>query len=115
MTGVRPTFLATLLAVVVSGCAAGGYDQRGGPAIANHIRVLESPLVLTVQYAQGDVIDSAVIDITLRPGVADADGKAFLCSVALPWAESSDPPEGLGIDLWSSSPTRLVAADLDCK
>ena len=106
--------LAPVLAIVVSGCATGGgYDQRGGPAIAEHIRDLGSPLVLTVQYARGDFVDSAMIDITLQPGVSDADAKEFLCTVAIPWAESSDPPAGLGIDLWNSSSTRLVASDLD--
>jgi hypothetical protein len=104
------------LTLFVTGCTDGlGYDQRGGLAIADHIRELSSPLVSTVDYRAGNFMDSATIDITLMLGVADEDAKAFVCEVALPWAESSDPPDGLGIDVWDSASKRIVASDLDCR
>jgi hypothetical protein len=110
------TLVLALLTSFVTGCTDGlGYDQQGGPAIADHIRGLSSPLVSTVDYRAGNIMDSATIDITLIPGVADADAKAFVCEVALPWAESSDPPDGLGIDVWDSAGKTIVASDLDCR
>ena len=106
--------LATLL-LSVAGCRDGfAYDQRGGPAIADHIRSLESPLLDDVHYRAGDFMDAATIDLVLMPGVETSDARAFMCATALPWAEAADPPDGLSIVAWDRA-GKVLASDSECR
>ena len=107
--------LVSVAALVVAGCAGshGGYDQRGGPEIANQIRLAASPIVEEVAYNPGDYVDAATIDIVLQPGATPSEARAFICSVALPLIATGDPPDSLGIAAWDAGSTRIVASDLD--
>lgn len=112
----RAVLIAGVLALALLGCGIGdhgGYDQRGGPAIAERIRDASSPIVQDVAYNPGDYMDAATIDIILRPGVGADEARAFICDVAVPAVVNGDPPDSLGIDAWDATSTRIVASDLD--
>lgn len=109
-----PLVLAAL-AASVAGCWYGyDYDQRGGRAIADHIRGLHSPLVVQVDYRAGDSIDPSTIDIFLKPGVETSDAQAFICSIALPYAEAADPPDSLSIVALNGA-AEIIASDSECR
>jgi hypothetical protein len=108
--------IAGVVALALLGCGIGdqgAYDQRGGPAIAEHIRRASSPIVQEVAYNPGDYMDAATIDIILRPGVGADEARAFICDVAVPAMASGEPPDSLGIAAWDATSTRIVASDLD--
>jgi len=108
--------LLGVLAAACVGCVQ--YDQRNGPGIAAHLRELQAPIVSEVRYSAGDYLHAASIVVVLKAGVAAEEAQTFICEVALPYAEASDPPAGLGIvafgiaALESSRPTRLAGSTL---
>src|SRR5215468_6413962 len=93
----EPLVAVVLVAVGLVGCGAEvGYDQRGGPAIAEAIRSAGSSLVATVAYHPGDFMDAATIDVTLVPGAGRSDARSLVCSVIRPALAAGDPPDSLG-------------------
>ena len=108
-----PLVAVVLVAVGLVGCGAEvGYDQRGGPAIAEAIRSAGSPLVATVAYHPGDM-DAATIDVTLVPGAGSSDARSLVCSVIRPALASGDPPDSLGVDVRDAQGAEVLASDLD--
>jgi hypothetical protein len=89
------------------------YDQKGGPAIADAIREASPRSVLDIYYTPGDYMDSATVNITMDVTVAEAE--AFVCEVVEPIVRNGDPPEGLGVWVWSPGGRDLaVDWDTDC-
>jgi hypothetical protein len=108
--------LSALLAITQASCLQNVQqnDQRNGPGIAEHIRDLQSPIVAQVLYQPGDVLRAATIILVLRPGVGAGDASAFICTVAYPYAEASDPPYHLRMVAWDGD-SRVVASDTGCR
>lgn len=95
--GVRAIAVAAFGMCLV-GCFPPGYDQKGGPAIADAIRESSPPSVLEVHYQDGDFMDAATVQITMEGTVAGAE--AFLCGVVEPIVRNGDPPESFGVWVW---------------
>jgi hypothetical protein len=89
------------------------YDQRGGPAIADAIEAAGSPIVETVNYHLGDLIDAATISITIRHGSTAAEITSLLCNVVAEAVQNGDPPDSLGVEVWDEDVTQILASDLD--
>ena len=104
--------LAFIGMLALAGCSL-GYDQKGGPAIADAIREAGPPQVTEVHYQEGDFMDAATVQVTMEGTVSEAE--AFLCDVVNPIVRNSDPPEGLGV--WVFDPNDEVLAvdwDMSC-
>jgi hypothetical protein len=104
-----------LASASVFGCTPElGYDQRGGPSIADHIRTLQSPLVSRVDYQPGDAGRSATISVVLKPDVDVTAAQGLVCGIALPFAEAADPPAGLSI-IAVRDDSQVVVSDDACR
>jgi hypothetical protein len=110
-------WLAIAGSIVVFGLVACGaevgYDQRGGPAIAEAIRSAGSPLVMTVVYHPGDFVDTATIDVILVRGAGSSEARTLVCSVIRPALAAGVPPDSLGVDVWDAQEAEVLASDFD--
>lgn len=107
-SAVRAIALATSVAVL-TGCAL-AYEQRGGPAIADAIREASPANVVKVSYQAGDFMDGATVNVTMDGTVAEAE--SFLCEVVTYIVRNGDPPESLGVWIWSRDDD-VLAVDWD--
>ena len=103
----RAVASVTVLALV--GCSF-GYDQQGGPAIADAIRESSPPNVTEVYYREGDFMDGATVRVTMEGTVAEAE--TFVCDVVNPIVQNGDPPEGLGVWVFDAN-EGVLAVDWD--
>jgi hypothetical protein len=107
---IRLGFRLLTAALLLSGCRP--YDQAGGPAIAEHIRGLQSQGISEVLYEAGNVLRPATILIVFRAGTSSDEARSFLCGDAMPYAEAANPPEDLAIVAMDSSGDVLVTEDV---
>lgn len=99
-----------LLVAAIGGCAnRQEYDQRGGRNIADAIEGAGSPIVETVNYHPGDLVDAATIEITVRDGSKPAEISTLMCNVVARAVQRGNPPDSLGILVWDHAVTRVLA------
>jgi hypothetical protein len=60
-------------------------------------------MVRSVRYIDGDALDAATIEITMREGATTAEVTTVLCDIAVPARDAGDPSEGLGMVVLNSA------------
>jgi hypothetical protein len=106
--------LATVIVLTVAvGCGRDNYDQRGGPAIAEAVRALNSPIVEEVAYRPGTTLDAARIDIIVGSNANAEALTELMCSQVRPLLQRGDPPESMTVLAWREGSDRILRVDTD--
>ena len=77
--------------------------------VADSIRSAGSSLVVEVGYKPANILDRAVIEVTLNEGVSQAEAQQFWCQVVLP-AGGSDQL----VALWRDSSEQVITVEDSC-
>lgn len=100
-----------MLSLVAACQSFPSFDQAGGQSIADQIAASHSPIVGSLVLHPGDYLDGASVQITLRPGVADADAVALMCDLIEPAIRNGNPPTGFTVDIWDDTSSRIVVTE----
>jgi hypothetical protein len=109
-------WLVTAATFLHAGCSSGygnGYEQTGGPPIAQAIRDADWPTV----DASGTTLATSLMPrpstCSCRATPTDSDARELICFVVKPAVAAGDPPEGLGVHVHGRFKT-VVDFEVSC-